>query len=280
MARLLPRRLDFHDHRRELGANRYVYAVVSRRAGGLSVGLNLNPDKVCNFDCPYCQVDRRVPGGSGRIDLDELRAELGSLLELVAAGRLWDTPPFDSAAPAHRRVVDLAFAGDGEPTSPRAFAAAAELVRATRDAYGVTAPVRLITNATLLHRESVRRGLVFVDEPWCKLDAGTEAWFRRVDGTTYPFRRVLQNLRELAAERPIVVQSLFCALGADAPSDDEVREWVTRLTEISREGELRQVQVYTLARAPADPAVTALPPERLAWIAEQARAAGHPAVVY
>ena len=47
-----PRRLDFTDHRRDLGENRYVYAVVSRRAGGLSIGVNLNPDKVCNFDCP------------------------------------------------------------------------------------------------------------------------------------------------------------------------------------------------------------------------------------
>ncbi|HNC96138.1 MAG TPA: radical SAM protein, partial [Myxococcota bacterium] len=59
----MKRRLDFADHRRDLGDNRYIYAVVSRRARGLSIGINLNPDKVCNFDCPYCQVDRRVPGG-------------------------------------------------------------------------------------------------------------------------------------------------------------------------------------------------------------------------
>ena len=49
----MARRLDFKDHRRELDANRYVYAVVSRRARGLSIGVNINPDKACNFACPY-----------------------------------------------------------------------------------------------------------------------------------------------------------------------------------------------------------------------------------
>ena len=65
----MARRLDFKDHRRDLGENRYVYAVVSRRARGLSIGVNLNPDKVCNFDCPYCQVDRTTPGASPRIEV-------------------------------------------------------------------------------------------------------------------------------------------------------------------------------------------------------------------
>src|SRR5688572_28859968 len=114
--------LDFADHRRDLGANRYVYAVVSRRARGLSIGVNLNPDKVCNFDCPYCQVDRTTPGGSPEIVVPELRAELDQMLDL-ARGDLWSIPPFDTAAPALRRVADIAFAGDGEPTSPRAFPA-------------------------------------------------------------------------------------------------------------------------------------------------------------
>lgn len=273
-------RLDFFDHRRELDRNRYVYAVISRRARGLSIGVNLNPDKVCNFDCPYCQVDRRVPGGDPRIDLGRLRAELDHLLGIVVGGQLWDTPPFDSAAPELRRVVDLAFAGDGEPTSPPEFPAAAEAVRAARDAVGLRAPVRLLTNATLLHRARVRAGLRFVDEPWCKLDAGTEAWFRRVDGTSFPFGRILRNLRELAAERPIVIQSMFCALGADEPDDAEVDAWIGRIMDIRDQGQISAVQVYSVARATADASVRALPRERLDAIAARARAAGLPAEVH
>ena len=80
------RALDFKDHRRELDQNRYVYAVVSRRARGLSIGVNLNTDKLCNFDCPYCQVDRRTPGGPSAIDVAVLVGELERLLDRVASG--------------------------------------------------------------------------------------------------------------------------------------------------------------------------------------------------
>ena len=115
------RRLTFTDHRRSLDDNRYVYAVVSRRVGGLSIGINLNPDKSCNFDCPYCQVDRSIPGGDRQVDVERLGLELDRLLTWVADGSLWDHAPFDTTAPALRRVGDISFAGDGEPTSAAEF---------------------------------------------------------------------------------------------------------------------------------------------------------------
>lgn len=277
----MSRALDFYDHRRDLDANRYVYAVVSRRARGLSIGVNLNPDKVCNFDCPYCQVDRSGPRPDGAVDVSRLRAELDHLLGLVAAGGLWEVPPFDSAAPAHRRVADLAFAGDGEPTSPAAFPEAARAVREARDHHGLAVPLRLLTNATLLHRPRVREGLAEFDELWCKLDAGTEAWFRVVDGTTFPFRRVLQNLLETARSRPITLQSMFFTLSGAGPTDAEVAAWGERIAElVDQGGRVEHVQVYTVARRPADDRVGALPLERLEELAAVARARGVPATVY
>lgn len=277
----MSRVLDFHDHRRELDQNRYVYAVVSRRARGLSIGINLNPDKVCNFDCPYCQVDRTGPRLDGTVDVGRLRAELEHLLDLVVAGTLWSVPPFDTAAPALRRVADVAFAGDGEPTSPPEFPAAAREVREARDARGLEFPIRLLTNSTLLHRARVRAGLAEVDEVWCKLDAGTEAYFRVVDGTTFPFARVLRNLRELARDRPIVVQSMFLALDGAGPTDDEVRAWADRLQAIVADGgRIDHVQVYTVARRPADDRVSALGRERLEAIAGEARGRGIRVEVY
>lgn len=277
----MSRVLDFHDHRRELDQNRYVYAVVSRRARGLSIGINLNPDKVCNFDCPYCQVDRTGPRQDGTVDVGRLRAELEHLLDLVVAGALWSVPPFDTAAPALRRVADLAFAGDGEPTSPPEFPAAARAVREARDARGLDVPIRLLTNSTLLHRPRVRAGLGDVDEVWCKLDAGTEAYFRVVDGTTFPFARVLRNLQALARERPIVVQSMFLALDGAGPPDAEVRAWADRLQAIvDGGGRIDHVQVYTVARRPADDRVRALARERLEAIAGEARGRGLRVEVY
>jgi wyosine [tRNA(Phe)-imidazoG37] synthetase (radical SAM superfamily) len=277
----LPRRLDFQDHRRDLDRNVYVYAVVSRRARGLSVGVNLNPDKVCNFDCPYCQVDRTTPGGPSKIDVPALAAELDAVLDRVQAGTLWQTPPFDTAAEPLRRLADIAFAGDGEPTTPVEFPEAARAARTARDRHGLAIPLRLITNATMLDRERVRRALPDFDELWCKLDAGTEAYFRLVDGTRFPFAKVLDNLLSVAKERPIVVQSLFLAWDGRGPDDAEIEAYVGRLSHIVAEGgRIDDVQVYTVARRPADARVGALDLAALEQIAERVRAVGLRASIY
>jgi wyosine [tRNA(Phe)-imidazoG37] synthetase (radical SAM superfamily) len=276
----MARRLDFKDHRRELESNRYVYAVVSRRARGLSIGVNLNPDKVCNFDCPYCQVDRTTPGGPSRIDVAALVSELEALLER-ARGDLWAFPPFDSVAPELRRVRDIAFAGDGEPTTPPEFPQAAHAVRELRDRLAPGVPLRLLTNATLFHKPKVRAGLAAFDELWCKLDAGTEAYFQVVDGTRLPFGRILDNLLLVARERPIVIQAMLLALDGAGPDDAEVDAWVERMREIvAGGGRIDHVQVYSVARRPSDPRCGPLAHGRLEAIAARARAAGLAATVY
>src|SRR5437763_12250000 len=109
--------LVVRDHRRTFADNIHVYAVVSRRSKGVSVGINLNPDKLCNFDCVYCQVDRTVPGATDLVDLDRLRDELHDMLDDVTSGRLFDTERFRGTPAALTRLNDIAFAGDGEPTT-------------------------------------------------------------------------------------------------------------------------------------------------------------------
>jgi len=271
------RRLDFRDHRRELHNNVYVYAVVSRRSRGLSIGINLNADKVCNFACPYCQVDRTTSATQDRnVDITVLETELDDLLTRVADGSLWSTAPFDTAAPALRRVNDVAFAGDGEPTSCPQFAEAVEVVGKLRDKHALhDLKVHLLTNATLLDRPRVVRGLDVLDalggEIWAKLDAGTPAWFARVDGTQIPLRTVLRQITHAAQQRPIVLQCLFCSLGEDAPDDLEVQAWADHIGHIlAAGGEIRQVQVTTIARSPADPTVGPLSQARLEQIADAA----------
>ncbi len=277
----MPRTLDFRDHRRDLGANRYVYAVVSRRARGLSIGLNLNPDKVCNFDCPYCQVDRTTPAGPPDIDLAQLGAELDALLTWVADGTLWAHPPFDTVAAPLRRVADLAFAGDGEPTTPAAFPDAVSVVRAAREQHRLDVPIRLLTNATMLHRPRVRAALPAIDEVWAKLDAGTEPYFAKVDGTRFPFARILANLTDLACERPIVIQSLFPTMDGEGPDDAELDAWAGRLSDVLvAGGRIDHVQIYTVARRPASPTVGPLSLPALDAIAARARVLGLRAEVY
>jgi wyosine [tRNA(Phe)-imidazoG37] synthetase (radical SAM superfamily) len=280
------RRLDFTDHRRSLDDNRYVYAVVSRRVGALSIGINLNPDKVCNFDCPYCQVDRRVPSGSGVVDLDRLDEELDHLLGWVADGSLWDHAPFDTAPESMRRVGDISFAGDGEPTSAGEFAGAVERVIEARARFGLgDVRLSLLTNATLFQRDTVREGLDMLHgaggEVWAKLDAGTEAWFHKVDGTQFPFQRVLANIDYSAGRYNTVIQSMFHTFDGVGPTDAEVQAWVGRLRDVLDKGGLiRHVQVYSVARRPSEDTVGRLPDERLEWIAAQARALGLDVAVY
>src|SRR4051812_38196905 len=117
----------FTQHSRSWRDNRFVYPVISRRSKGLSIGVNLNPDKVCNFDCIYCCVDRTVPAIIREVDLGVLRDELAHMLELVKSGDLFGQPPFDQTPSHLKRLNDVAFSGDGEPTSFQQFAAACEL---------------------------------------------------------------------------------------------------------------------------------------------------------
>ena len=279
------RTLDFADHRRKLGQNRYVYPVVSRRSKGLSIGVNLNPDTVCNFDCPYCQVDRVTPPRWKTVELQVLRDELDDLLALASSGSLWETPPFDTTAPALRRVNDVAFAGDGEPTSSPVFPQAVELVGELlrkHELPGVT-PI-VLSNATLFDRPRVQQGLRALDaldgRVWAKLDAGTQPYFQFVDGTTRPLEPILRNLERCAAERPLVIQAMFLRLWDLGPSAEEIAAWLGCVERIARAGTIELVQVYSIARHPARPVLQHLPQPELDAIAAGVRSLGIPAEVY
>ena len=269
----------FASHPRTWQANRYVYPVISRRSRGLSIGINLNPDKACNFDCAYCSVDRTVAGGPRAVDLAVLRSELDTMLRLVSDGGLWQQEPF-TTTPAHlRRLNDVAFSGDGEPTAATEFAEACTLATALLDFHGL-AEVRtvVITNATLLHKESVAAGLAALGnraEVWAKLDAGSEAYYRLVDRSDVPFDRVLRNLRAAGRTRPLVIQSLFARCYGEAPPTTEITAWAERLRElVAADCAIRLVQVYTTARQTTEPWITALTPDELETIAAAARAHG------
>jgi wyosine [tRNA(Phe)-imidazoG37] synthetase (radical SAM superfamily) len=252
------------DHRRNFAENLYVYAVVSRRSKGVSIGVNLNPDKVCNFDCVYCQVDRKTPPVVRDVDETRLLAELDDMLDQVTTGRLFEHERFRQTPPALRRLNDVAFSGDGEPTTcprfPEIVRAAAELKR-RRGLDGVK--LVLITNATMFHRPAVREALAVLDanngEVWAKLEAGTEAYYHQIDRTTIPFRRVLDNITEAAKARPVVIQALFLRLHGNPPPAAELEAFCDRLNDVLKAGgKIKLVQVYTVAREPAETFVDAL----------------------
>lgn len=263
-------------HSRWFESNDYVYPVLSRRACGLSIGINLNRDRRCNFHCVYCQVDHSAPASSADVDLVRLQSELEAMAARAASGELFETV-FRSAPPALRRWNDFALSGDGEPTlCPKFEEAVAICADVRRRLTPPTVKIVLITNATLLDREPVRRGLAILDanhgEIWAKLDAGTETYYRAIDRSTVSFQKVLANLAETARTRPIVIQSLFLRMHGEGPTPGECKAYCDRLHDIlAAGGQIKLVQLHTIARPPAESWVTPLSARDLDAIAELVR---------
>ncbi|HVX14417.1 MAG TPA: radical SAM protein [Pirellulales bacterium] len=267
----------FAEHTRHFAENRFVYPVVSRRSHGISIGVNLNPDKICNFDCIYCQVNRVEQSETRFVETDRLLRELDEMLGLVTSGRLFAEEKFAHTPAALRRLNDIAFSGDGEPTTYGNFdeiiAACAELKRR----HGLDdVKLVLITNASMFHRPAVERGLAILDanqgEIWAKLEAGTPEYFRLVDRTTIPFRRILDNITAAARVRPLVIQALFMRIEGEPPSLAEQAAFCDRLNEIvAAGGRIQLVQIYTVARPPAESFVTSLDDAEVDALAELVR---------
>jgi wyosine [tRNA(Phe)-imidazoG37] synthetase (radical SAM superfamily) len=276
------------DHTRLYERNRFVYPVLSRRSGGISIGVNLNPDKVCNFDCIYCQVDRRSQSETRFVEIDALLAELRATLELVTSGAIYETDKFRDVPSHLKRLNDIAFSGDGEPTTYKNFDELMELcaevkrdfelriaaprgypgLRISAGQSGIRNPkseikMVLITNASMFHRPHVQRGLEILDrnngEIWAKLEAGTDEYYHLIERTPIPFRQILDNVTAAARVRPLVIQALFMNVAGKPPSQAELEAFCDRLNEItSAGGKLKLVQIYTIARRPAESYVTPL----------------------
>ena len=242
------------DHTRHFSDFTFVYPVISRRSKGLSIGVNLNPDKVCNFDCIYCEVDRRVPGAVTEVDLRQMKDELTAMIRFAKDGGLAKEPKFDEVPWLTRKVKDIAFSGDGEPTMIHNFADCVQTVVDVKQAEDLGATqIVLISDAAGLDKADVKRGLELMDahegEVWGKLDAGTEEFFKAVNRTNVKFQRILDNLLATAKARAIIIQSLFLKVHGELMSAAELEAYCHRLNELTAGGgQIREVHLYTVAR--------------------------------
>jgi wyosine [tRNA(Phe)-imidazoG37] synthetase (radical SAM superfamily) len=267
----------FASHPRDWRQNQYVYPVLSRRAHGISIGVNLNPDKACNFDCIYCQVDRTVPPSVRKVDVTVLRRELNEMLGLAAGGGLFNDLPFSDAPAAYRRVNDIAFSGDGEPTTCPLVLESVQAAAEIKAAHKLDdVKIVLITNACYLGKPKVRAALAVMDrnngEIWAKLDAGTEEYYRLINRGNFPLRHVLDNILDAARVRPIVIQSLWMLVHGRPASDAEVGAFADRLTEVKAAGgRIKLVQLYTIARRTTEPYVSPLSNAELEHVAAVVR---------
>jgi len=268
-------RLSISDHSREAAGLTYVYPVISRRAGGVSVGINLNPNNACNWRCIYCQVPDLKRGAAPAIELHKLDSELrGFLRELQSGDFMESKVPLEA-----RRINDIAVSGNGEPTSSKQFAEVVDLIGRVMEDCGLKNTIKLvlITNGSLMHRTTVQKGLMKMKklngEVWFKLDSATAAGMRRINGTQKTPEQILQNLRIAASLCPTWLQTCVFALDSKPPSAAERTAYLKFVGELKRNKVVVEgVLLYGLARPsmqPQAPRLSALPKE---WLDEFARA--------
>ncbi len=238
---------------REFLSNRFVYVVVSPRARGLSIGVNMNPDKRCNFDCGYCEVNRELPGREEKLDTEVMAEELRQTLGLAHAARLSDVPWYRGVPAELLQLRHVTLSGDGEPTLCPNFVEAVLAVMHVR-AVGQFPffKIVLLTNATGLDLPEVQRGLKFFtneDELWAKVDAGTQAYMDKVNRPDCSLDKILANILFVARQRPVIIQSLFPLLNGEEPPVEEIEHYVQRLRELREAGaQIPLVQIYSATR--------------------------------
>jgi len=266
------------DHSRLWENNVWVYPVISRRAGGLSIGVNLNLDKRCSFDCVYCQVNRTIPGPSAKIDIDRIDHEIEILIAEYEKNGLTHFSNFKEVNSEQRRIKDISLSGDGESTLVPEFPLVCKRLREIQQRHSeYNLKLTLITNATQLEKPRVREGLRYLTEKngeiWTKLDAGSEAWFQKINVTPYSLDKIQVGIEKTIVDFPICIQTLFCQVDSEIPSDKEIDLYIDRVKKIYEKNpkNLKEIQLYGVIRHTARPRVFPLDKFFLESVAEKIR---------
>lgn len=273
------------NHDRDSAGMTYVYPVVSRRAGGVSVGINLNPNNACNWACVYCQVPDLVRGTAPEIDLAQLETELRAMLVDILQGDFMQTRVPEGA----RRLNDIALSGNGEPTSARVFPQVIDLIGRVMADFGLVGKIKLvlITNGSLADRPRVQAGLkqmaALNGEVWFKFDSATASGMRSINQTRIAPDKQFERLTTTARLCPTWLQTCVFATDGAPPSDVEQAAYLAAVTRIRQQDiPLQGVLLYGLARPSMQPQagrLSALPAAWLDAFAEKIRAAGLPVKV-
>lgn len=269
--------LTVTNHNRDISGLRYVYPVVSRRAGGVSIGINLNTNNACNWRCIYCSVPNLSRGTPPPIELDILEQELRSFLTDVLHGDFMQR----HVSKTDRQLKDIAFSGNGEPTSAKEFPQVLVLVEKVLKDFDLLGKIkiRLITNGSLMDKQPILDSISYLarynGEVWFKLDAGTKEGIARINDVNLSPQSHIKRLRSCAENCPTFIQTCMFALDGQPPEDSEIDAYLALINQVKEF--IQGVHLYGIARPSMQAEskrLSRLPAEWLEKLAQRIRGLG------
>ena len=245
--------LSIHDHSRELSGLKYIYSVISRRAGGLSIGVNLNVNNACNWQCIYCEIPNLTRGTPPPIELDVLEQELRFFLNEIINGDYMEK----NVSLEDRHLKDIAFSGNGEPTSAEEFPEVISIVKKLLEEFNLLhkIKIRLITNGSLMYQASVIKSVEMLKEMngevWFKVDAATEESIKTINQVNLKPSQILERLKNSANVCPTFVQTCIFTIDGKGPSKKDIDAYVELINEVK--SIIQGVHLYGLARPSLQP---------------------------
>ncbi|MFZ4502526.1 MAG: radical SAM protein [Methylovulum sp.] len=255
--------LSTTDHRSDIVGMRYIYPVLSRRAGGLSIGINFNTNNTCNWRCIYCQVPDLQKGAAPALDFGLLEEELKAFFSRVLHGDFFES---FNVIPEQRVIKDIAIAGNGEPTTLKELPEAIALIGKIATAMGIlpNAAFILITNGSLIHQPHVQQALTqlshYNGQVWFKFDSATEAGRKLINNTGQSLSAAVENLILATKLCPTLLQICLIDYAGNGFSSTEHQAFVALLQAIKQRCNLQTIMVYSLARTSQQPEAALIKP--------------------
>ena len=254
---MLDKKLTTTDHSRDIAGLKYIYPVLSRRAGGLSIGINFNINNACNWRCVYCQVPDLSRGTAPKMDFFLLENELRFFLDSVLKGDFFNQ---FNVPEKHRIIKDIAISGNGEPTSLKHFDKAVDLIGRIATEMDVLpeSDLVLITNGSLMHQASVQEGLRILNnyhgQVWFKLDSATEEGRKKINDSRQSNKNTRKNLTISSGLCETSLQTCMMEYLSAIEAENEQLAYLQLLNELKQDQTMiKKIMLYTIARPSLQP---------------------------
>ena len=237
--------LHAEDHDRNIFDSKYVYPVVSRRAGGLSLGVNLNTNNACNWQCIYCEIPNLSRGGPEPIEVELLKDELNFWIDQIINSNFLKENTLPGTT-----FADVALSGNGEPTAAPEFLDVLEIIIASLKEQKLIdkIPVRLITNGSFISKKKECLNIFnqYHGEVWFKIDAADEDSIKLINQVNLNPNSMINNLKKCAEACQTVIQTCLLKINHQVPTNDFLKNYSKLIKPYERL--IKKIDLYSLAR--------------------------------